>query len=102
MSRAWRKEDGRGPRRSHLRVLGPALFRSALIRERKTADRSNQPFALLPLRVREHRPFDATKGDAAVASLAATFRDIDVIGWLERDAVLGMILPMVGVSQETV
>jgi lipopolysaccharide/colanic/teichoic acid biosynthesis glycosyltransferase len=102
LPRTWRKDDARSARRSQVQVLGPALFRSALIRERKTADRSNQPFALLLLTLRDSRAFDVAEWDAAIASLAAVRRDIDVIGWLEPQAALGLILPMMATSPETV
>jgi lipopolysaccharide/colanic/teichoic acid biosynthesis glycosyltransferase len=103
-SRAWRKGDlarAREQRRAQLHVLGPSLFRSALIRERKSADRSNQPFALLLVTIRDQRPFDSSKWDLVVAALAAARRDTDVLGWLEPGAAIGAIIPLIDTQSDT-
>jgi lipopolysaccharide/colanic/teichoic acid biosynthesis glycosyltransferase len=73
-------------------VLGEALFKEALVRERKRADRLDQPLAVLLL-----GPSATHAGAGGWASilrtLAAVKRDGDLVGWFEQGAVLGLLLP---------
>ena len=71
-------------------VLGERLFRDALGRERKCADRFGSPFAVLLL---ERRSSEAGRWAPVLRAVGAIKRDIDIMGWLEQDAVLGVILP---------
>jgi lipopolysaccharide/colanic/teichoic acid biosynthesis glycosyltransferase len=73
-------------------VLSEELFRSALIRERKRADRFDQVFALMTVEASEPGPNPLLLEPIAGAMSAAT-RDTDLIGWLERGAILGVLLP---------
>jgi lipopolysaccharide/colanic/teichoic acid biosynthesis glycosyltransferase len=70
-------------------VLDDALFRSALNRQRKRADRFDEVFALGTLQT------TPSLAGPVAESLAAATRDSDVVGWLEQGAVLGLILPEV-------
>jgi exopolysaccharide biosynthesis polyprenyl glycosylphosphotransferase len=80
----------RSSEKQHLpHLIGEALFRDALIRERKRSDRSNQPLLLLLVSIGK----DVSIATAAVAALTAAKRDTDVLGWFTRDAVLGVIIP---------
>jgi lipopolysaccharide/colanic/teichoic acid biosynthesis glycosyltransferase len=74
------------------RTLGEGLFRDALVRERKRADRFDTPFALL-LVDRGKRSGDNGLWNPLLRAVAAVKRDVDVVGWLEQDAVLGLLLP---------
>ena len=73
-------------------VLGESLFKDALGRERKCADRFGSPFAVLLL---NHGSGSADAGRWApmLRAVDAVRRDIDLVGWLEQNAVLGMLLP---------
>jgi len=78
--------------RAAYRVLGEGPFKDAVVRERKRADRSGPSFAVLLV--------EQGGGAAApvpwplvVRALAAVKRDIDIAGWLDRGAVLGLLVP---------
>jgi lipopolysaccharide/colanic/teichoic acid biosynthesis glycosyltransferase len=73
-------------------VLGEALFKDALVRERKRADRFDQPFAVLLLDRNGSDPW-AGHWVAILRAVAAVRRDIDVVGWLDQGAVVGLLLP---------
>jgi lipopolysaccharide/colanic/teichoic acid biosynthesis glycosyltransferase len=73
-------------------ILGEGLFRDAVVRERKRADRGGQPFAVL-LVDRGGCPIDAYPWAAVVRAIGARRREIDVLGWFERGHVLGLLMP---------
>jgi lipopolysaccharide/colanic/teichoic acid biosynthesis glycosyltransferase len=84
------------PSRTGPRLISEALFRGVLVRERKRADRSNQPLVLVLLALK-----DAPHAESAeiwrslVDALAAARRETDVMGWFEQGAAVGLILPEV-------
>jgi lipopolysaccharide/colanic/teichoic acid biosynthesis glycosyltransferase len=82
--------------RGHIHVIGAELFRGALIRERKVADRTNQRFGVLLVGMEERSATAASVWDAAIEAVGAAKRDTDVFGWFEQGATLGIILPDVG------
>ena len=86
-------------RRAH--VVSEELFRGVLIRERKRADRSNQPFLLLLLSADDLGSTSPSIWPAAIEALKAAKRDTDVLGWFSQRA-LGVILPEVGTSDAPV
>ena len=73
-------------------VLGERLFKDALVRERRRADRLSMPFAVIVLD-RTHLPADDAAWDAVCTAISVACRDVDVAGWLEQDLVLGVIVP---------
>jgi len=94
-TRACDQAEGRGRRH----VLNEELFRTVLSRERKRADRSNQPLVLMLVDVNDGLGADSWSiGQAAIEALAAATRETDVLGWFERRAVIGVILPEIRVS----
>jgi lipopolysaccharide/colanic/teichoic acid biosynthesis glycosyltransferase len=86
---ALRPSDAVGNQRH---VVNEVLFRGALIRERKCADRSDQPFALL-LVAASSRSVPAIVWDAVIATLETVRRETDVLGWFEQGAALGLVIP---------
>jgi lipopolysaccharide/colanic/teichoic acid biosynthesis glycosyltransferase len=78
-------------------VLGERLFKDTLMRERRCADRLATPFAVLVLD-RTHQAPDDEAWAPIVDALTAVGADGDVVGWLEQDTVLGVILA--GASRE--
>ena len=73
-------------------ILGESVFKDALVRERKRADRFGAPFAVLLV----DRSDDVSEGDPWVSILRAVNavkRDADAVGWLDQGAVLGLLLP---------
>ena len=89
------QEDGRG--RPH--ALNEELFRRILIRERKRADRSNQPLVLLLVDMNDSLGADSSSiWETVIEALTAAKRGMDVLGWFERRAVIGLILPEIRLS----
>jgi lipopolysaccharide/colanic/teichoic acid biosynthesis glycosyltransferase len=75
-------------------VLGESVFRDALVRERRRADRFGAPFAVLIVD-RSDATSDADPWVTIVGAIAAVKRDSDSVGWIEEGAVLGLLLPEV-------
>ena len=76
-------------------VLGEDLFRDALVRERKRADRFGSPFSVLVMDRGSGSREEGSWGPV-LRTVARMKRDTDVVGWLgERDAV-GLLLPEAG------
>ena len=73
-------------------VLGPRLLSDTLVRERKRADRLDSSFAVIVID-RGHEPAEEGRWDEVLRAAVATRRDVDALGWLEQDTVLGLILP---------
>jgi lipopolysaccharide/colanic/teichoic acid biosynthesis glycosyltransferase len=73
--------------------LDAALFRGALLRERKRADRSNQPLAVLLVTLGKDAGPSTPQGAALVAAMASIKRDTDMLGWFAAPTTLGVIMP---------
>jgi lipopolysaccharide/colanic/teichoic acid biosynthesis glycosyltransferase len=73
-------------------VLSEELFRSALVRERKRADRFEQAFALVTVTLAGGREQSGAPAlvEQVTAALAAAARETDIVGWVEDGAVLGV------------
>ncbi len=100
----WRTAPRRQvePTRNHLHVVNEQIFRSVLVRERKRANRFDQPFLLLLVSVDgDSSVGTSTSWHAVVEALAAVKRDTDVVGWFEGRSVIGLIVPDVGASCST-
>ena len=78
----------RARKRRH--VLSEPLFRDALIRERKRADRFEDAFAIV-LIVLDRRQLTSAAVTHLVEAMARVHPGADVIGWFEQDSVLGLI-----------
>ena len=85
--------------KSPVHVVSEALFRGALIRERKSADRSNQQFGVLLLNLESQDCADSGVWDEVIGALGAAKRETDVLGWFEQYRSLGIILPEIGGSE---
>jgi lipopolysaccharide/colanic/teichoic acid biosynthesis glycosyltransferase len=74
-------------------ILSEELFREVVIKERKRADRSNRPVALLLVAVNDRM---AAKSAAiwlpVIEALTEFSCETDVLGWFESHTVLGLIL----------
>jgi len=68
------------------------VFRTVLVRERKRADRSHQPFLVLLLGQDVNRTLTAGWDDA-IDALAAAKRETDVLGWFEPGTTIGLLVP---------
>jgi len=88
--------------RSPQHVIGEELFRGALIRERKIADRLNQRFGVLLVTAGTPGFVDQAEWAVVIEALGTVKRDTDVFGWFERRASLGIIFPEVGAFEDVV
>lgn len=71
-------------------ILNQALLRHALVRERKRADRFEQPFGLVLISL-SGRSYSALQWPEVIEALNRTRRDTDVVGWYTDGTVLGVI-----------
>jgi exopolysaccharide biosynthesis polyprenyl glycosylphosphotransferase len=77
--------------------MSEEIFRSVLLRERRRADRFNQPFLLFLVGVEKQPDAELPAlPPAVVDALGAVTRDTDVLGWFRGQSVLGLIVPEVG------
>lgn len=79
-------------------VVGQGLFRDALTRERKRADRFDQPFVLVLVARKPDRIAESSSWLSVVEALTAAKHDTDVLGWFEHGSVLGLIVPEIEAS----
>lgn len=73
-------------------IQNEGLFRRLLVRERKRADRLNQPLAVLVLAAEDLRPAAASSIWTNAIEAVARVRETDVAGWLDYDSRIGIIL----------
>ena len=73
-----------------LQVISEQLFRDALVRERKRADRFEEAFTILLIAFDRERLTPAAVWRLA-ESLSQTPAAVDVLGWFQQDSVLGLI-----------
>ena len=74
-------------------IFDEALFRATVTRERKRTDRSGLAMAMLLVGVQESRPEHQPALVAGIAgALAAIKSDIDILGWFERETIMGLIV----------
>jgi exopolysaccharide biosynthesis polyprenyl glycosylphosphotransferase len=76
-------------------VIEEGLFRDALLREQRRADRFEQPFVLVLVSRQTGRPCDSSTWLAVIEALTLAKRDTDILGWFSRGSTLGMIVPEV-------
>jgi len=89
---ATRPETQARPEGAH--IVNQDLFRGALVRERKRADRSDQSLVLVLVGLEDcHAAEPASTWRSVVNALGVVKRDTDVLGWFEHQAALGLILP---------
>jgi exopolysaccharide biosynthesis polyprenyl glycosylphosphotransferase len=84
-------------------VLTQELFRGLLIRERKRADRFEQPFALVWVEAAEGLRAQALASfwRDCLDALAAVRRDTDAIGWVARGKTMGLVLVDVTADEDS-
>ena len=96
----------RTPSADRVRVLNEAVFRTALTRERKRADRFNQQVAVLLISLSAHPDRGGTvEWVRVINALAKVTRPSDVLGWVRPSATLGILIADItgselGVSEE--
>jgi exopolysaccharide biosynthesis polyprenyl glycosylphosphotransferase len=85
----------RGQWRGRPLVVGEGLFRDVLVREQKRADRFEERFLLVVVSCVSRRSDPAT-WNRIVKAVSAAKRDTDVLGWLEQNSAIGLIVPEIG------
>lgn len=80
-------------------LLPEELFRSALLRERKRADRFDESFALVTVALGD-TPIPGTLSQTVAAALTSATRETDLVGWVEDGLVLGATYAEVATSSE--
>jgi lipopolysaccharide/colanic/teichoic acid biosynthesis glycosyltransferase len=84
-------------------LLNEDLFRGVLVRERKRADRSNQPVILLLVELNDRAEHGSSSNWGwAADALTAVKRDTDILGWFEHRASIGLILTEISTSTAAV
>ena len=83
-------------------IISEELFTGVLKKERKRADRLNQPLVLLivSLMDRESAPSPSI-WVPAIEALSAVTRETDLLGWFEERMAIGVILPEAGAVDAT-
>ena len=71
-------------------LISEELFVDALRRERKRADRFEEAFVVLLVTL-DRRRLSAASLPGIVEALSLSQQSADVIGWFERDSVLGLL-----------
>jgi exopolysaccharide biosynthesis polyprenyl glycosylphosphotransferase len=83
-------------------VVEEGLFRDAVIREQKRADRFGQPLALVLVSLKTGRSCDAETWFAVIEALTVSKRDTDILGWFTRGSLLGVIVPEMDANDSSV
>src|SRR6185503_13521831 len=76
-------------------VLDTSLFRDALTKERKRAERFDQPFMLVLVGARLDTA-EPMGWSPAIEALRSVTGETDVLGWFEKGTTLGLIIPEIG------
>src|SRR6185503_8680306 len=75
-------------------IINEELFRGVWIKERKRADRLNQPLVLLIVALKNPANAHSTSiWVPVIEALATITRETDVLGWFEGRMAIGVILP---------
>ena len=74
-------------------LISEELFLDALRRERKRADRFEEAFVVLLVTL-DRRRLSAASLPGIVEALSLSQQSADVIGWFERESVLGLLRPL--------
>ena len=96
------RRQARVQTRGHGHILTQELFRDVLTREQKRADRFDEPVTLLLIELdhaakRLRSAADTTSRSSwiwmnAIEALTVTAGETAVVGWFERQAVLGAVM----------
>src|SRR4029079_3374938 len=82
------------PRPARRHVRNEEVCRTVLVRERKRADRSNEPFVVMLLTINTTAGANtAAPWDAAINGLIAAKRETDVLGWFEHGVTVALVAP---------
>jgi lipopolysaccharide/colanic/teichoic acid biosynthesis glycosyltransferase len=89
------------PAHERRQIISQQIFRDVLVREHKRAVRFEEPFVVLLVGLDESVSVDASEvWTSATEALIGGTRDTDVIGWVTKGCVLGVLLTEIGASEE--
>jgi len=83
-------------------VIEENLFRDVLLRERRRADRFEQPFVLVLVSLKSDVFCDPSTWASVIEALDAVKRETDLLGWYERGASLAVLLPEIDAEVEMI
>jgi len=80
-------------------IFDEELFRDTITRERKRAGRSGLAMVMLLIGVQDSRRESTLALCAGIANaLTAIKSDIDILGWFERQSIMGLIVPEINTA----
>jgi lipopolysaccharide/colanic/teichoic acid biosynthesis glycosyltransferase len=75
-------------------IFAEESFRNTVTRERKRADRSGLVMAMLLIALQDSRNENTSALFAGIIDALSTIKsDIDILGWFERQSIIGLIVP---------
>ena len=77
-------------------VIDAPLFKDALTKERKRAERFDQPFMLVLVAAKPDGAAGSLTWAPAVEALRSITGETDVLGWFDKGTTLGVIVPEIG------
>ena len=81
-------------------VFDEDLFKDTVTRERKRTERSGLAMVMLLIGVQDSRPENTSALFAVIANaLSAIKSDIDILGWFERQSIMGLIVPEIDTAK---
>ncbi len=87
-------ENGRQRGRAYQPIFDEESFRATVTRERKRTERSGLAMVMVLISVRSSRLEDTSALFVKIANaLVAIKSDIDILGWFERESIMGLIIP---------
>ncbi len=84
------------PGRPH--VIDAPLFRDALVKERKRAERFDQAFMVVLVAPRAGIRAETSHWHSVTTAVRTVATDTDVVGWYQNRAALGVIIPEIGTA----
>ena len=80
-------------------IFDEGLFKDTITRERKRTERSGLAMVMLLIGVQDSRREDTPTLFAVIAdALSAVKSDIDILGWFERQSIMGLIAPEIATA----
>lgn len=75
-------------------IYNEEYFREMICRERKRSERTNRPFILMLVELKDHLKAAGSSGitGKVVETVSATVRDTDILGWLQPAASIGVLI----------
>jgi len=75
-------------------IFDEELFKDTVRRERKRTERSGLAMVMLSIGIQDSRSENASALFAGIAAALSVIKsDIDILGWCERESIMGLIVP---------